>query len=386
MSIKLKETKLKIAILIAPMLSENKNIKLNKKYFKNTISSPNIFYHIFQKITFVILIKLHNTLKYEKKLRYNICEVIIMIIKVEDLIKSFKEKIVLDHFNLSLEKGDVLGLIGPNGCGKTTSIMCMLSLLKYDSGNIEIFGKKDIQNEYDIKRKIGIVPQELAVFANLNVRENIDYFCSLYVSDKNERKRLVNEAIEFTGLQGYEKMLQKKLSGGLKRRLNIACGISHKPELIILDEPTVAVDAQSRKFMLDGIKTLSQNGASILYTTHYLDEAEYLCNKLSIMDNGKNILTGDMQTLINGVSVKEKITVVGFIKPEIISILEKQDEVIDVEAKENQVTFNYSSDTGNIKKLIHLLDENNVVYEEIFSKKPKLEDIFLEMTGKELRE
>lgn len=309
-----------------------------------------------------------------------------MIIKVEDLIKSFKEKIVLDHFNLSLEKGDVLGLIGPNGCGKTTSIMCMLSLLKYDSGNIEVFGKKDIQNEYDIKRKIGIVPQELAVFENLNVRENIDYFCSLYVSDKNERKRFVNEAIEFTGLQGYEKMLQKKLSGGLKRRLNIACGISHKPELVILDEPTVAVDAQSRKFILDGIKNLAENGSSILYTTHYLDEAEYLCNKISIMDNGKNILTGDMQTLINGVSVKEKITVVGFIKPEIISILEKQDEVIDVEAKENQVTFNYSSDTGNIKKLIHLLDENNVVYEEIFSKKPKLEDIFLEMTGKELRE
>lgn len=309
-----------------------------------------------------------------------------MIIKVEDLIKSFKEKIVLDHFNLSLEKGDVLGIIGPNGCGKTTSIMCMLSLLKYDSGNIEVFGKKDIQNEYDIKRKIGIVPQELAVFENLNVRENIDYFCSLYVSDKNERKRFVNEAIEFTGLQGYEKMLQKKLSGGLKRRLNIACGISHKPELVILDEPTVAVDAQSRKFILDGIKNLAENGSSILYTTHYLDEAEYLCNKISIMDNGKNILTGDMQTLINGVSVKEKITVVGFIKPEIISILEKQDEVIDVEAKENQVTFNYSSDTGNIKKLIHLLDENNVVYEEIFSKKPKLEDIFLEMTGKELRE
>lgn len=309
-----------------------------------------------------------------------------MIIKIEDLIKSFKEKIVLDHFNLSLEKGDVLGLIGPNGCGKTTSIMCMLSLLKYDSGTIEVFGKKDISSEYEIKKKIGIVPQELAVFNNLTVKENIDYFCGLYISNKNERKRLVNEAIEFTGLQSHEKMLEKKLSGGLKRRLNIACGISHKPELVILDEPTVAVDAQSRKFILDGIKNLAENGSSILYTTHYLDEAEYLCNKISIMDNGKNILTGDMQTLINGVSVKEKITVVGFIKPEIISILEKQDEVIDVEAKENQVTFNYSSDTGNIKKLIHLLDENNVVYEEIFSKKPKLEDIFLEMTGKELRE
>lgn len=309
-----------------------------------------------------------------------------MIIKIEDLIKKFKEKIVLDHFNLSLEKGDVLGLIGPNGCGKTTSIMCMLSLLKYDSGTIEIFGKKDISNEYEIKKKIGIVPQELAVFNNLTVKENIDYFCGLYISNKNERKRLVNEAIEFTGLQSHEKMLEKKLSGGLKRRLNIACGISHKPELVILDEPTVAVDAQSRKFILDGIKNLAENGSSILYTTHYLDEAEYLCNKISIMDNGKNILTGDMQTLINGVSIKEKITVVGFIKPEIISILEKQNEVIDVETKENQVTFNYSTDTGNIKKLIYLLDENNVVYEEIFSKKPKLEDIFLEMTGKELRE
>lgn len=309
-----------------------------------------------------------------------------MIIKIEDLIKKFKEKIVLDHFNLSLEKGDVLGLIGPNGCGKTTSIMCMLSLLKYDSGTIEVFGKKDISNEYEIKKKIGIVPQELAVFNNLTVKENIDYFCGLYISNKNERKRLVNEAIEFTGLQSHEKMLEKKLSGGLKRRLNIACGISHKPELVILDEPTVAVDAQSRKFILDGIKNLAENGSSILYTTHYLDEAEYLCNKISIMDNGKNILTGDMQTLINGVSVKEKITIVGFIKPEIISTLENQDEIINVERKENQVTLSYSSDTGNIKKLIYLLDENNVVYEEIFSKKPKLEDIFLEMTGKELRE
>lgn len=309
-----------------------------------------------------------------------------MIIKVEDLIKKFKEKIVLDHFNLSLEKGDVLGLIGPNGCGKTTSIMCMLSLLRYDSGTIEVFGKKDISNEYEIKKKIGIVPQELAVFNNLTVKENIDYFCGLYVSNKNERKKLVNEAIEFTGLQSHEKMIEKKLSGGLKRRLNIACGISHKPELVILDEPTVAVDAQSRKFILDGIKNLAENGSSILYTTHYLDEAEYLCNKISIMDNGKNILTGDMQTLINGVSIKEKITIVGFIKPEIISTLENQDEIINVELKENQVTLSYSSDTGNIKKLIYLLDENNVVYEEIFSKKPKLEDIFLEMTGKELRE
>ena len=308
------------------------------------------------------------------------------VVSVKNLVKKYKNHAAVDDLSFSVKKGEILGLLGPNGSGKTTTINCILSLLDFDSGDIKIFGKSMRPDAYSIKQKIGVIFQEVAVFDELTVYENIDYFCGLYISNKNERKRLVNEAIEFTGLQSHEKMLEKKLSGGLKRRLNIACGISHKPELVILDEPTVAVDAQSRKFILDGIKNLAENGSSILYTTHYLDEAEYLCNKISIMDNGKNILTGDMQTLINGVSVKEKITVVGFIKPEIISILEKQDEVIDVETKENQVTFNYSTDTGNIKKLIYLLDENNVVYEEIFSKKPKLEDIFLEMTGKELRE
>lgn len=131
-----------------------------------------------------------------------------MIIKIEDLIKKFKEKIVLDHFNLSLEKGDVLGLIGPNGCGKTTSIMCMLSLLKYDSGTIEVFGKKDISNEYEIKKKIGIVPQELAVFNNLTVKENIDYFCGLYIKDKNTRKSYIKNAIKLVGLENSKSIDQ----------------------------------------------------------------------------------------------------------------------------------------------------------------------------------
>lgn len=309
-----------------------------------------------------------------------------MIIQVENLIKKFKEKIVLDHFNLNLKEGEILGLLGPNGCGKTTAIMCILSLLKYDSGKITVFGKPDIQNEYEIKKKIGIIPQEVAVFDDLTVRENIDYFCGLYIENKNERKKLVNEAIDFTELKTHEKFFPKKLSGGLKRRLNIACGIAHKPQLIILDEPTVAVDAQSRKFILDGIKKLNSNGSSILYTTHYLDEAEYLCDIISIMDNGKNILTGDMDSLIKNVRVKEKLTIAGEIPENIKLFIENQDEVIDVENENNLFTINFSTDIGNLKKIIHILDSNNIIYDEIFSKKPKLEDIFLEMTGKELRE
>lgn len=309
-----------------------------------------------------------------------------MIIKVENLIKKFKDKIVLDHFNLNLKEGEVLGLIGPNGCGKTTSINCILSLLKYDSGEITVFGKKNISNDYEIKRKIGIVPQEISVFKELTVTENIDYFCGLYVPNKNERKKLVEEAIQFTGLENHRKFLLKNLSGGLKRRLNIACGIAHKPELIILDEPTVAVDAQSRKFILDGIKNLNQNGSSILYTTHYLDEAEYLCDTLSIMDNGKNIVSGSMQDLIQNVGTKEKITISGIFDEEVKNKLALLDDVIDMEFKKELISISFSEYGNNIKNLIHLLDSNNIVYDEITTKKPKLEDIFLELTGKELRE
>lgn len=309
-----------------------------------------------------------------------------MIIKVENLIKKFNDKIVLDHFNLNLKEGEVLGLIGPNGCGKTTSINCILSLLKYDNGEITVFGKKNISNDYEIKKKIGIVPQELSVFKDLTVTENIDYFCGLYVPNKNERKRLVEEAIEFTGLENHRKFYLKNLSGGLKRRLNIACGIAHKPELIILDEPTVAVDAQSRKFILDGIKELNRNGSSILYTTHYLDEAEYLCDTLSIMDNGKNIVAGSMNDLIQNVGTKEKITISGIFDEEVKNKLTLLDDVIDIEFKKDLISISFSEYGNNIKNLIHLLDANNIVYDEIYTKKPKLEDIFLELTGKELRE
>lgn len=308
-----------------------------------------------------------------------------MIIKVENLIKKFKDKIVVDHFNLELEKGSILGLIGPNGCGKTTSINCILSLLSYESGNIEVFGKNNISNEYETKKKIGIVPQDIAVLTDLTVIENIDYFCGLYVSNKNERKKLVNEAIEFTGLENHLKFLPKNLSGGLKRRLNIACGIAHKPELIILDEPTVAVDAQSRKFILDGIKELNKNGSSILYTTHYLDEAEYLCDKFAIMDNGKNVVSGNFSDLINSVTTKEKISISGLFDEKTRNILSNSKNLLEMEFKNDSILLNFS-ENNNLKNIVHLLDENNIIYDEITTKKPKLEDIFLELTGKDLRE
>ena len=190
------------------------------------------------------------------------------VVKIENLVKRYKELIALDHFNLEIQKGEIFGLLGPNGSGKTTTINCLLSLLKYDKGSIEIFGQQMTPDNYDVKRRIGIVMQNVAVFEELNVYENIDYFCGLYIKDKTLRRQYVEEAIEFAGLGEFVKFRPKKLSGGLLRRLNIACGIAHKPELIILDEPTVAVDPQSRNRILEGIVELNKKGATIIYTLH----------------------------------------------------------------------------------------------------------------------
>ena len=196
------------------------------------------------------------------------------IVSVDNLVKRYGELVALDHFSMAIERGEIFGLLGPNGSGKTTAIHCILGLLPYDKGTIALFDEPMTPTSYDLKAHIGIVPQNIAVFEELSVRENIDYFCSLYVADKGRRRGLVDEAIDFVGLSGYEKFRPKKLSGGLLRRLNIACGIAHKPSLIFMDEPTVAVDPQTRNRILEGIVRLNHEGATIVYTSHYMEEVE----------------------------------------------------------------------------------------------------------------
>ena len=210
-----------------------------------------------------------------------------MIVKVKDLVKHYGKLQALDHLSFEVKEGEIFGLLGPNGSGKSTAINCILSLLEYDKGEVEVFDKKMSPDAYDIKQDIGIVMQNVAVFNELTVYENINYFCGLYIKDKKERKKLVEEAIDFVGLNDFKKFYPKKLSGGLLRRLNIACGIAHKPKLIILDEPTVAVDPQSRNKILEGIKELNRQGATVIYTTHYMEEVEQICTRIMIIDKGK---------------------------------------------------------------------------------------------------
>lgn len=310
-----------------------------------------------------------------------------MVIKVNNLVKRYKELIALDHFNMEVKEGEILGLLGPNGCGKTTAVNCILSLLSFDKGEIEVFGEKMTPNTYNIKRQIGLVPQEVSVFNNLNVKENIDYFCGLYVDDKNVRKQYVEEAIEFVGLKDYVKFYPKKLSGGLKRRLNIACGIVHKPKLIFLDEPTVAVDAQSRNFILNGIKKLNEEGSTIIYTTHYLEEAEMLCNRIIIMDKGRSLVSGTIEELKSMITTSEKI-VVGFldIEDEVIENMKSIPHVIDVEREGEDYIIKFENGINNLANLLDFIKANNLTYTKLHSQLPSLNDVFLELTGKELRD
>lgn len=219
------------------------------------------------------------------------------VIEVKNLEKSYKELKALDGLSFDVNEGEILGLLGPNGSGKSTTINCILSLLNFDKGSIKIFGKEMTPESYDLKSKIGVVFQEVAVFDELTVYENIDYFCGLYIRDKLERRKCVDEAIDLVSLNEFVKFRPKKLSGGLLRRLNIACGIAHKPSLIFFDEPTVAVDPQSRNNILEGIKKLNRQGATIVYTTHYMEEVEELCKRIIIIDSGKIIAQGTSEEL-----------------------------------------------------------------------------------------
>lgn len=309
------------------------------------------------------------------------------VIEVKKLTKSYKQRKAVDHLSFEVHQGEILGLLGPNGSGKTTTINCILSLLNYEEGDIQIFGKKMTPNAYDIKKEIGVVFQEIAVFEELNVYDNIDYFCGLYINDKSLRKTYIEEAIQLVGLNEFRKFYPKQLSGGLLRRLNIACGIAHKPKLIFLDEPTVAVDPQSRNNILDGISTLRKNGATIVYTTHYMEEVELLCDRIIILDKGKYLAGGTNDELKKLAPVEEKVSI-EIIKfdDKHISKIESLPNVEEVTYKAPMLQITYAKGDNNLKILIDYLKEKNVSYTKIFSERPTLNDVFLYLTGKELRD
>ncbi len=309
-----------------------------------------------------------------------------MIVKMKDVIKKYDELVALDSFSIEIAEGEIYGLLGPNGSGKSTAISCMLSLIKYEKGEVEVFGEPMSAGKLNIKEKIGYVPQDLAFFPELKVWENIDFFCGLYVKDKKKKKEMVDEAIRFVELEQFRNFTAKKLSGGLKRRLNIACGIAHKPQLIIFDEPTVAVDPQSRNNILEGIKKLNREGATILYTSHYMEEVEHLCHTISVMDRGHNLITGTKETLKESVGLKDKVVFTEFRAEEsVMTDLKSLSFVSGIEADGSNISISLSQKKA-IGTLLSFVDEHGAHYESMSFEQPTLNDVFLEITGKELRD
>lgn len=309
------------------------------------------------------------------------------IVDVHNLVKRYDNTIALDHLDLHIEQGEIFGLLGPNGSGKTTAINCILQLLTYDKGTIKLFGQDMSPNRYDLKRKIGVVPQNVAVFEELNVRENIDYFCGLYVKDARKRRSLVDEAIQFVGLEDYTLHRPRKLSGGLLRRLNIACGIAHKPELAFFDEPTVAVDPQSRASILDGIKQMNKNGTTVIYTSHYMEEVEEICERIMIMDKGKTLGLGTNSELKAMVNTGERMEIeVVELPDKAIAAIKALPHVRTVEYAGKTLSIACENGESNVSDVLHALSECSVTPGRIWAEPPTLNDVFLEITGRELRD
>lgn len=309
------------------------------------------------------------------------------IVEIKNLVKRYKELIAVDHLNLEIKEGEILGLLGPNGSGKTTTLNCLMALLSYDKGEVQVFGKPMKPESYEQKRNIGVVLQNVAVLDTLTVYENIDFFCGLYIKDARQRKQYVEEAIQFVELEDFRKFYPKKLSGGLLRRLNIACGIAHKPKLIILDEPTVAVDPQSRNKILEGILELNRNGATIIYTSHYMEEVEQICSRIIIMDKGHNIAEGTADKLKRMIKNSETITIeMPEMPEEILTEIKELKHIYSAQYQDRQLVLKCSGGRHNLIHVMNYLQAKDISFGRVHSELPTLNDVFLEITGKALRQ
>lgn len=310
------------------------------------------------------------------------------ILEVNGLTKSFKENRVLDSISFYVEKGEVLCLLGPNGAGKSTTINILLGLLGRDSGTIFYNGNPiDHNNLSAYKQKLGVVPQDLALYEELSAERNARFFTSLYGLRGTQLDEAVEEALDFAGLADRRKDKVKTFSGGMKRRLNIACAIAHRPELVIMDEPTVGIDPQSRNHILDSIKKLQADGITILYTTHYMEEVEAISSRIIIIDHGKIIAEGTKEQLKEGIQSEKRY----HIELEENSAVPAEkfysvEGVIEAKNAENSIDIVSLRGVENLDRIISLISNLNARISNISSEEASLETVFLKLTGRKLRD
>ncbi len=307
------------------------------------------------------------------------------IAKLDGVIKRYGAQLAADNVSFNVEKGEILGLLGPNGAGKTTAIHIMCGLTAADSGKVYLFGKEYSSNEMDIKKRLGLVPQNIVLFESLTAAENLEYFGRLYGITGGRLKENVEYALKMVGLSDIGKKLPRKFSGGMKRRLNIAAAIVHRPELLIMDEPTVGIDPQSRNHILGFVKEYAESGATVIYTSHYMEEVERLCSRIIIMDEGHIIASDTIDGLIKSTMFEESMVIE--VKNPSPVLLDKIKAVSGVRALEltgRRIRIVSSPNAGNIARILEISAAAEIL--SVTTKLPNLEDVFLSLTGKKLRD
>jgi len=305
---------------------------------------------------------------------------------MNNVVKRYGDTLALDHLDLQVAEGEILGLLGPNGAGKTTAIRTLCGLIDADPGETTVMGQKQSVKNLDARREIGLVTQEITVFTDLSAEENLRYFGGLYGLRGAELSANVSEMLDFVGLTDRAKKRPGTFSGGMQRRLNIACGLVHKPKLVIMDEPTVGIDPQSRNHILDSVKEIASKGTTVVYTTHYMEEVQAVCDRISIMDVGRVIAEGTLDELVGRIQHEQKIQLTAIApSEELTSNLKAVSGVKHVELVEDDYIITSTSGSGNVKRIMEIVQRHGGMT-SFAEDKPSLENVFLTLTGKSLRD
>ncbi|AEV17545.1 Multidrug ABC transporter, ATP-binding protein [Geobacillus thermoleovorans CCB_US3_UF5] len=309
------------------------------------------------------------------------------ILEIKQVTKKFGDFIAVDHMSLTVAEGEIFGFLGANGAGKSTTINMIAGLLRPNAGEIKILGKDIAKHRQFAKRQIGIVPQEIAIYEHLTAYENVEFFAGLYGLRGAELRQRVEEALEFVGLSDKRKIYPKHFSGGMKRRLNIACALAHRPKLIIMDEPTVGIDPQSRNYILASVKKLNEMGCTIIYTSHYMEEVEEICTRIAIIDHGKIIAEGTKEQLEAIITDTKDI----WLEIRGMDRLNKQHlqdipGVKAVQCEENMIKISSDISVNNLNEIVQCLINDGVEIRSLEDKSPNLETVFLALTGRNLRD
>ncbi|EEM05922.1 Multidrug ABC transporter, ATP-binding protein [Bacillus pseudomycoides] len=308
-------------------------------------------------------------------------------LEIKNLTKKFGDFIAVDNMSLAIKEGEIFGFLGSNGAGKSTTINMIAGLLRSNEGEISILGKNTKKHNRFAKMNIGIVPQDIAIYEELTTYENVKFFAGLYGLRGAELKARVEEALQFVGLSDKHKSYPKNFSGGMKRRLNIACAIAHHPKLIIMDEPTVGIDPQSRNYILQSVRKLNEMGSTIIYTSHYMEEVEEICTKIAIVDHGKVIAEGTKEQLKAIITDTKDIWIeVKSVENLDVAKLKEINGVKAVQIEENVIKVHSDAGLNNLNKIIQHFINHDIEIRSLEEQAPNLETVFLTLTGRNLRD